>query len=146
MELIDLITNDESDQMLPFGIEDLITVLSPKEYKVLFDHFAHDGDYRSLAENMGLSKSAVARLAQSAIKHPKTWVEQLKRGPKAKAIAHQVSMPLSVPWMQRGSWRPDRLFGSELLPNWFEGTEVDVVPFFTCSHDPREGTYNVPRG
>jgi hypothetical protein len=137
---------DESDEaVLPFGIEDLIKVLNPQEYQVLFDHFAHDGDYRALAEEMGMSKSQIARIIQRAITKAKTWVEQLKHGPTAKAVAYRTPLIKSAPWMNRRSWRPDRI-QSEMLEHWWDGTDLQIVPFFTCGHDPRPGTYGGSSG
>jgi DNA-directed RNA polymerase specialized sigma24 family protein len=130
--LVDLIT-DESGEWLPFGIKDLIHVLTPQEYKVMFDHFVNDGDYRLLAEESGISKSEVARIARRAITKAKTWIEQLKHGPASRAAAYRQPVLVMTPYIRR-NWRPDRM-SSDLLDHWFEGTEVPVVPFFMCGHD-----------
>ena len=145
IKLVDLITADKSDLALPFGFEDLSKVLSPQGYQILFDHFAYDGDFRSLASEIGMSKSQVARIAKRAIAKVAGWFDQLKHGPTAKAIAHQKPLILSAPWMQRRSLRPDRI-PSEILDHWNDDTVDKIVPFFTCPHDPREGSYKGSSG
>lgn len=138
--LIDLITDDESGLMLPFGIEDLKHVLDHQEYKVLIDHFVHDGDLTSIADDLDISTRTATRVAKRAIAKVAGWLRQLKHGPLEMGKAYQKPLLVGMPWRQPRTTRPDYIL-AENLEHWNDdAAQTKVVPFHICPHNPPPGT------
>jgi hypothetical protein len=93
-----------------YTLEDIKALLTPDEYKIVFDCFIAGTSLRELAEDRG-SKSQLGRVTKQLKVKLRAWLENCA--------------PLSWP-----SRRPDRI-SKENVDNW---NSLQAKPFYVCQH------------